>query len=112
MTKAPTHYQPFFKFDNFRPEVHNDVISGVSVDPTGVKAHVKFDDSRSKSSRDIRLPHFVLTTTTAYAGHHIKAKRHKAFCLEIQFISNCKSLSTSYESKVEFATRWVHVSQH
>ena len=40
--------------DNFRSEVHSDVISGVFVDPTGVKAHLKFDDFRSNRSRDIR----------------------------------------------------------
>ena len=31
------------------------------IDPTGAKAHVKFGYSRSNSSRDIRLPHFVMT---------------------------------------------------
>ena len=54
----------FSNADNFRPEVHSDVISGVVVDPTGVKVRAKLDDSRSNRSRDIRLPHFVLTTTT------------------------------------------------
>ena len=34
------------------------------VDPTGVKVHVKFGDSRSKRSRDIGLPHFVQPTMT------------------------------------------------
>ena len=32
---------------------------GVVVDPPGAKVHVKFDDSRSNCSRDIRLPFFV-----------------------------------------------------
>ena len=75
------HFRPFFNFDNFRREVHGDVISSVIVDPTGVKVRVKFGDSRSNRSRDIRLPHFVHTTTTpAYAaGHHVRAKRRKAF---------------------------------
>ena len=41
----------------------------------GAKVHAKFDDSRSNRSRNIRLPHFVRTTTPAYAGHHIRAKR-------------------------------------
>ena len=31
----------------------------VAVDPTGVKVFVKFGDSRSNRSRDIRLPHVV-----------------------------------------------------
>ena len=69
----------FSNADNVRPEVHSDIISGVVVDPTGLKVHAKFDAFRSNRSRDIRLPHFVLTTTTttpAYAAHHIRAKRH------------------------------------
>ena len=37
------------------------------VDPTGVKVRVKFGDSRSNHSRDIRLPHFVRTTATTEA---------------------------------------------
>ena len=31
----------------------------MAVDPTGVNVLVKFGDSRSNGSRDIRLPHFV-----------------------------------------------------
>ena len=42
-----------------RPEVTSGVISGVVIDPTAVKVHVKFGDPRSNRSRDIRLPHFV-----------------------------------------------------
>ena len=82
------HFRPFFERRNFRPEAHSDVIYGAVVEPMGVKVHAKFDDSMSNCSRDIRLSHFVLTTTTttmtttpAYAGHHIRAKRRKAFCL-------------------------------
>ena len=45
-------------FDNCQPEVVSDVISGTVKDPTGVKV-VKFGDSRSNRSRDLRLPHFV-----------------------------------------------------
>ena len=37
----------------------SDVISGVIADPTSVKVPVKFGDSKSNRSRDIRLPHFV-----------------------------------------------------
>ena len=54
----------FSNVDNFRPEVHSDVISRVAVDPTGLKARVKFGDYRSNHSRDIGLPHFERTTTT------------------------------------------------
>ena len=34
-------------------------MSGVVVDLTGLKVPIKFGDSRSNRSRDIRLPHFV-----------------------------------------------------
>ena len=49
----------FSNVDNFRPEAYSDVISGVVVEPTGVKVAVKLGDSRSTRSRDIRLPNFV-----------------------------------------------------
>ena len=42
-----------------RPEEASDVISGVVVDPTSLDIHVKFGDSWSNRSQDIRLPHFV-----------------------------------------------------
>ena len=41
------------------PEAASGVIFGMFVDPTGMKVHVKFCDSRSNRSEDIRLPHFV-----------------------------------------------------
>ena len=50
----------FSNVHNFRPEVRSDVISGVIIDPTGVKVCVKFGDSRSN-----RLRYFVRTTTMA-----------------------------------------------
>ena len=73
------HFRPFFDFDDCQQEVVSDVIYGVVVEPAGVKVRVKFGDSRSNSSRDIRLPHFVrptttTTTTPAYACHHIRAR--------------------------------------
>ena len=49
----------FFNGDKFRPEGYSDVMSGVVIDPTGVKGRLKFGDSMSNCSRDIRLPHFV-----------------------------------------------------
>ena len=52
LTSAPTHYRPLSKVDNFRPEVHSDVIFGVVVNLAGVKFHVKFGDSRSNRSGD------------------------------------------------------------
>ena len=75
-------FDRFLHFDNCQTEVVSDVISGVVVDPINVKTQVKFADSMSNRSRDIRLPLFVGTTTTtttmttpAYAGHHIRAKQ-------------------------------------
>ena len=51
-------FGPFSNVNKFRPEVRSDVISGVFVDPAGVNAQVKFGDSKSNRSRDIRLPPF------------------------------------------------------
>ena len=42
-----------------RPEVDNDVISGMTVDNVGMDVHVKFGDSRSNGFRDIRGADFV-----------------------------------------------------
>ena len=53
-------FSPFSNVDSFRLEVYNDVISGVVVDPMGMKVPVKFGESRSNRSIDIRLPHFVM----------------------------------------------------
>ena len=39
---------------NIRPEVDNDVTSGVAVDNVGMDVCVKFGDSRSNGFRDIR----------------------------------------------------------
>ena len=53
--------------DNFRPEIVSDVISGVVVELVGADVRVKFGDSRTKRSRDIRAVQFVMderTTTT------------------------------------------------
>ena len=47
------------------PVKHGDVISGVVVNPTGVKVPVKFGDSRSKCSGEIQLPHFVTNNDDA-----------------------------------------------
>ena len=72
--------------DNFRPEVASDVISGAFVEPAGVKVRVKFGNSRSNPYPDIRLPHFVRTTTTTTTPtdgpHDNRAKRLLAFCLK------------------------------
>ena len=40
-----------------RPKVGSDVISGVVVDPTGVKVLVKFSDPTSNRSPEVQLPH-------------------------------------------------------
>ena len=60
----------FLNFDNCQPEVASDVVYSVVVDPTALKVCVKFGDSRSNCSRDIRLLRFVTNarqTTPAYA---------------------------------------------
>ena len=43
----------FFRY-NFRPEVDNDVISGVAIGYVSADVVVKFCDSRSSGSRDTR----------------------------------------------------------
>ena len=47
-----------------RPEIDNDVISGVAVDNVGVDVHIKFGDSRSNRFRDIRGADFVSNERT------------------------------------------------
>ena len=59
---------------NFRPEVDNDVISGVVVDNAGMDVHVKFGYSRSNGSRDIRGADFV--SNEHIKAYHIRQNRH------------------------------------
>jgi hypothetical protein len=47
-----------------RPEIDNDVMSGVAVDNVGVDVHIKFGDSRSNRFRDIRGADFVSNERT------------------------------------------------
>ena len=47
-------------------------MSGVVVDPTGVKVRVHFSDSRPSRSRDIRLPHFVTNYDNDDAAFSLK----------------------------------------
>ena len=63
----------FSDVDNFRMKVNGDVISGVVIDPTCLKVCVKFGDSRSNRSRDIRLSHFW--TNHDHAG--VRRSSHK-----------------------------------
>ena len=56
-----------------RPEADSDAMSGVVIDPTGMKVRVNW----SNHSRDIRLPHFVTndddtrrTPVITKQGHH------------------------------------------
>ena len=49
---------------NFRPEVDNEVIPDVAIDYVGMDVHVKFADSRSNGSRDIRGADFVSNERT------------------------------------------------
>ena len=52
----------FSNFDQCQPEVADDVQSGVIVERTGSDDPVKFGDSRSNRSRDLRAAHFVVYT--------------------------------------------------
>ena len=61
----------FSNFDKCRSEVAGDVKSGVVIDPTGVKALVKFGDSRSNRSRDCLT---VLRTSTTTADYYDKGQ--------------------------------------
>ena len=56
-----------------RPEIDNDVISGVAVDNVGVDVHIKFGDSRSNRFRDVRGADFV--TNERNLGYPNSAKR-------------------------------------
>ena len=47
-----------------RPEIDNDVMSGLAVDNVGVDVHIKFGDSRSNRFRDIRGADFVSNERT------------------------------------------------
>ena len=58
----------FLNFDNCQPEAVSDAISGAVVEPTGMKAHIKFGDSRSNRSQDIRLPPHFVTNNDDDAG--------------------------------------------
>ena len=63
-------------------------MSSVVVESRGVKVNVKFGDSRSNRSRDIRLPDIVTNDDDDNddAGRRTydnRAKRRPAFCLKI-----------------------------
>ena len=81
-------YEAAFSTIFFRlspPEVVRDVVSGANVGQAGEDVPVKFGDSRSNNSRDIRLPHFVRTTTTTTTtqvdGPHDNGAKRR-FCLK------------------------------
>ena len=56
------------------------VISGVMIEPTGVNVHVKFGDSRSNRSPDVRLPYFV-TNDDHDAGVRWSSPKSKMPCV-------------------------------
>ena len=74
-------FGPFSNVDNFRLEVYSDVISGVIVDSAGVKVLVKFGDSRSNRSRDMRLDSYDNDNNDNDAGRRILWYHPAAFCL-------------------------------
>ena len=65
-------------FDNCKLEGASDVISGVVIDLTGVEVRVKLGDSRSNSSRDMRLPHFVTDDERTTNDTGVRRSSHKA----------------------------------
>ena len=75
-----------FPYD-FRPEVDNDVISGVAVKYFGVDVGVKFGDSTPNRSRDIRGADFVSNERTNMT------EAYHMMCL-----------------KYETGERWYHIS--
>ena len=50
---------------NFRPEVDNEDISGIVIERVGIDVHVKFGDSRSDSSPNIRGAVFASNERTS-----------------------------------------------
>ena len=50
---------------NLRPEIDNDLISGLAVDTVGVDFHIKSGDSRSSGFRYIRGADFVSNAQTS-----------------------------------------------
>ena len=78
LKSSGTAFSCFFSRNNFvRPEVANDAISVVVVGQVGTDVRVKFGDSRSNRSGDIRSAQFV-TTTTDHANYHRRQKRHSS----------------------------------
>ena len=65
----------------------------------GMDDLVKFGDSSSNGSQDIRAPHFV-TNDGDDAGHQIRAKRLIAFCLIYAEQVEAKSVMTKLLTKL------------
>ena len=57
------YFRQFFRY-NFRPEVDDNVLSGVAVDNVGMDVPVKCGDSRSNGFCDIRGADFVSNERT------------------------------------------------
>ena len=65
---------------NFRPEVDSNVLAGLAVDGGGMDVPVKFDDSRSNGSQDIRGADCLLNERMKITkACHIRQKRLKAY---------------------------------
>ena len=75
-TKRWGIFDRFLNFDNCQPEVVSDIISGVVVRPDGCEGSCKiWLLYMSNRSRDIRLRHFVRTTTTADGPYDNRVRR-------------------------------------
>ena len=73
---------------NFQLKVDTDVISGLAVDYVGMDVDVKFGDSRSNGSRDIRKTDFV--SNEYIKVYHIRQKRLTG----ISQLCDCRIVST------------------
>ena len=74
------HFRPFSNLDNCRPEEAGDVISGPAVGYLGMDDRVKFGDSRSNGSRDIRVLTLFQTNEHGRSLSHNKADTpHRRF---------------------------------
>ena len=82
-------FRSFSNVDDFRPEVDSGVVSCVVVGQTGMKVLVKFGDSRSNRSRDIRLPHFVMNDAgvrrSSLTGK-LKNGKRSTICVSLELI--------------------------
>ena len=72
--------------DNFRAELVRDVIFNATVEKVGMDFRLKFGDSRSNHSSDIRVAHIVMDDERRRRRTqiiHIRQNAILSFCLKI-----------------------------